>query len=176
MHALVFVAAGFLVLHRRMKETFEPQLRILRHVWLRFIFVILFLGLNMLVVVYGPKQRLNDGQFSIDRVWWPCIFFLVLSASFIYWLALTVPQLKGKKSGRTIGERLGFKVTVYRDVDPQESWPTYMWGPMMQARQDGTGRRVEYKVSRLWPIINALVLSGLSCPENLLGSPIFFQK
>ncbi|KAF2230726.1 hypothetical protein EV356DRAFT_579747 [Viridothelium virens] len=143
----LFIAAGFLVLHTRMDKDWKPQSWLLRRVWLRFVFVVLFLGLNMLVVVYGPMQRLDNGEFSIDRMWWPCIFFIILAGSFLYWMLLTVPQWRKGKSGQVVGESLGFEVTVYRDTDSRDSWPTHMWGPMTQARLDGTGRRIEYKLS-----------------------------
>ncbi|KAL9078395.1 MAG: hypothetical protein Q9157_002690 [Trypethelium eluteriae] len=144
----LFIAAGFLVLHTRMDKDWKPQSWLLRRVWLRFVFVVLFLGLNMLVVVYGPMQRLDNGEFSIDRMWWPCIFFIILAGSFLYWMLLTVPQWRKGKSGQVVGESLAFEVTVYRDTDSRDSWPTHMWGPMTQARLDGTGRRIEYKARR----------------------------
>ncbi|KAI9709365.1 MAG: hypothetical protein M1820_003485 [Bogoriella megaspora] len=142
---IVFITAGFLYLHRRMEKGWQPELWLLRPFWPRLIFVLLFIGLNMLVVVYGPKQRRGDGQFSIDRRWWPSISFMLLAGSFLYWFALTIPQRK--ISGRTIGQSLGFEVTVYRGADPSETWPIYMRGSMVEAREDGTGRRVGYKAS-----------------------------
>lgn len=159
-----------------MEKDWQPELRLLRPFWLRFVFVICFVGLNMLVVVYAPKERRDGGEFRIDRMWWPYISFMILVGSFLYWLTLTVPQQKKSSDGQTIGQSLGFEVTVYREDDRSEPWPVHMRGDMMQARDDGTGRRVKYKASIAALSIGRRLMTRFSYPEIFSGLPTGYQK
>jgi len=142
----LFVASGFLFLHKYKEKGWLPEFFLLRPMWIRLLFVIIFFGLNIVVIIGAPMLR-QSGYDSINRFWWPCIFFIILAASTLYWLALWIPQMKRGESGKTWGDTLGFTVKAYHENDPQRPWPTWMNGPMAQARIDGTGRRVEYELS-----------------------------
>ena len=145
---IVFVAAGFLFLGKHMEPGWQPQARFLHPKIMRWIVVAIFLGLNLLVVVYGPKQRNIGDPKNVDRMWWLYSFLIVLAASSLYWTILRIPQIqKGHDPQQTWGDTLGFRVTVYRVGDPSDQWPVYLRGTRTQAREDGTERRVEYQVS-----------------------------
>lgn len=109
--------------------------------------IIVFIGVNMLAIVFGAKQH---SKGKIPRFWWPVIFTIVFAASSLYWLVFWYLQqgIATKNGPTTVGRALGLEVKVYDDSDSAVIVPKEMEGALAQAKLDGTNRRTQYKVRR----------------------------
>lgn len=146
----VFIALGTLWLRKCMEKMYGGyKLHFLNHRPALILTVIIFIGMNLLAVIFGAKPR-DEGK--IPRFWWPVLFFIILAGCCLYWLVFWgLQQRPHTKSETTIGQRIGFDVTVYEEDDVNikyDELSTSMKSSLDQARLDGTRRRTQYKVSR----------------------------
>lgn len=71
---------------------------------------------------------------------------MVLFGSFLYWSGFMALQMQNPFSpGQSVGAAIGFEIIVHQTDD--ETFPDKFSKLMVQARNDGSARRVEYRVS-----------------------------
>lgn len=94
----------------------------------------------ILVVSALPKKK-----GTIPRWWWPVVTALAFGGSFLYWCGFMALQRHNPfVPGRSIGGTIGFEIIVHQEED--DDFPEKFAQLMVNARNDGSGRRVEYKV------------------------------
>lgn len=94
----------------------------------------------ILVVSALPKKN-----GTIPRWWWPVVTALVVGGSFLYWCGFAALQRQNPWApDHTIGRTIGFEIIVHQEDD--EVFPEKYAQMMINARNDGSRRRVEYKV------------------------------
>lgn len=121
----------------------EWQLSYLTHRPVLYCLATIFIGMNCVILVVSalPKTR-----GTIPRWWWPTITAMVLGGSFLYWSGFTALQMQNPFSpGQSVGATIGFEIIVHQEED--ETFPDKFSKLMVQARNDGSARRIEYKVS-----------------------------
>jgi amino acid transporter len=102
-----------------------------------------FIAVNILIMVITAMPNTPN---SIPRWYWPITVLAVLVAALVYWSALMIPRLKWSKGGRTLGAKIGFEVHVYEEGD--DDIPENMRFLMWEAKEEGSRRRLKYKVRR----------------------------
>lgn len=150
----VFVGIGIFSLHQRMNARNGGwKLSYLTHRPVLYCLATIFIGINCVVLVVSalPQKR-----GTIPRWWWPAITAMVLGASFLYWSGFTALQMENPFSpGQTVGAAIGFEIIVHQEDD--ESIPDKFSKLMVQARNDGSARRIEYRVTgRLKRLLDSL--------------------
>ncbi|KAH8655058.1 amino acid permease-domain-containing protein [Tricladium varicosporioides] len=164
------VTLGLYRLPVRMRQQWPDwQPEIITNKYIMWFLPIVFAGGNLLVIIWGAKPR-HPG--TTPRYWWPVIFFLIVTGSFIYWATMMITRVKVNeidKNGenKTIGSIIGFEVRIYNETD--ERVPQAMQSAMVQSRLDGSRRRVGYKFSKGF---EAVRIWGRNT-KDLLGSFLF---
>jgi hypothetical protein len=139
--SLVFLGVGLLRLSRRMKlldEKWRPVY--LRSKFTLYTFVAIFTGFNTAIVVTVALPR-PRGQ--LPSFYWPVAIAALVTAASVYWGVLQMLQSSwgGEKP---LGERFGFHVRICSKDD--DDIPESLTGLMKVAVEDGSRRRVEYRV------------------------------
>ena len=105
----------------------------------------------MLVLIFSAKPNVPG---NIPRYWWPGAFFLIVLGSLIYWAVMMLMTIEtsglgnGDKKRRTIGSIVGFEIRVIKaDDEMPQDMSQALEDSIVQSRQDGSKRRVEYEVS-----------------------------
>lgn len=134
---------GLYRLQARMRQTRpEWNYTILTNKPFRFALPVLFIGGNFINLYFGARSR---EMGKIPRFWLPAVFFLIMSGSLMYWSLMMLMRVEIPGTDLTIGKKIGFEVIVYNETD--DSFPGGMGDAMVQARLDGSRRRVAYTVS-----------------------------
>jgi hypothetical protein len=142
---------GLFTLKRRMEEVVAYyRLTFFKWPWLLWPLTIIFAGSNVPVLIFSARPH-EEGK--IARYWWPATFSLIVFGSFIYWCVMMLMTIelgnkKREKTVKTIGSVVGFELRVFKADDemPQDASQA-LEESIVQSRQDGSKRRVEYKVS-----------------------------
>jgi amino acid transporter len=152
-----FVVMGLFTLERRMHEAdTRYRLTFFRWKWMLWPLSFIFAASNLPVLIFSAKPN-KPG--NIPRYWWPGTFFLIILGSLIYWALMMLMTVETKRGGngekkQTIGRKVGFEVRVFKADDemPQDASQA-LEESIVQSRQDGSKRRVEYEFSGVFLLI-----------------------
>ncbi|KAF2087291.1 hypothetical protein K490DRAFT_65684 [Saccharata proteae CBS 121410] len=132
----ILVAVGFFRLPKIAKPDWQADLRIFHGLPGRAVASILFIGLNLIALIFGAKQR-RPGPGDIDRMWWPLVILIVVGVSALYWALLQLFIWKG--------EKIGIEAKIC-DTKKLDDWFPTMLAERKAAEDDGTMRRMTWKV------------------------------
>jgi hypothetical protein len=141
----VLVTVGIYRLGKRKSSDRNWKWGLLSNKIIRNVLPIIFIGGNLLVLIFGAKPR-DPGK--IPRFWWPVSFFIIMAVSFLYWCSMIALSEKPNSQEQTLGKTIGLQIIIYNESEADITMPTEMLGPIEQSRLDGSRRRVDYKVSQ----------------------------